>query len=69
MKILSVLVEGGARLLQSFIDEGLWDEARIICNRQLVIGKGLPSPELESAELIEEIRIGSDEIKYFQNKK
>ena len=27
--IQSLLVEGGARLLQSFIDAGLWDEARI----------------------------------------
>ena len=29
-KIQSVIVEGGARLLQSFIDEGIWDEARVI---------------------------------------
>jgi diaminohydroxyphosphoribosylaminopyrimidine deaminase/5-amino-6-(5-phosphoribosylamino)uracil reductase len=26
--IQSILVEGGAKLLQSFIDEGIWDEAR-----------------------------------------
>ncbi len=32
MKIQSVLVEGGAKLLQSFIDEGFWDEARVITN-------------------------------------
>lgn len=29
-KIQSVIVEGGAKLLQSFINEGLWDEIRII---------------------------------------
>ncbi len=29
-EILSVLVEGGAHTLQSFIDRGLWDEARVI---------------------------------------
>ncbi len=27
--VQSLLVEGGARLLQSFLDEGLWDEARV----------------------------------------
>src|SRR5207247_2413973 len=27
--IQSIIVEGGAKLLQSFIDENLWDEARI----------------------------------------
>ena len=33
--IQSILVEGGARLLQSFIDEGLWDETRMITNESL----------------------------------
>ncbi len=28
-KILSVLVEGGAKLLNSFFENGLWDEARV----------------------------------------
>jgi diaminohydroxyphosphoribosylaminopyrimidine deaminase / 5-amino-6-(5-phosphoribosylamino)uracil reductase len=46
MNLLSVLVEGGTRLLQSFIDEGLWDEARVITNTRLEIKSGLPSPLL-----------------------
>jgi riboflavin biosynthesis pyrimidine reductase len=37
-------VEGGATLLQSFIDQGLWDEARVITNNDLNIPDGLPSP-------------------------
>jgi diaminohydroxyphosphoribosylaminopyrimidine deaminase / 5-amino-6-(5-phosphoribosylamino)uracil reductase len=37
LNIQSVLVEGGAELLQSFIDENLWDEARVITNTQLTI--------------------------------
>ena len=68
MKFLSVLIEGGARLLQSFIDEGMWDEARIICNRQLTIGNGLPAPELTDAELKAEIMIESDVVNFYQNK-
>ncbi|MGQ0740274.1 MAG: bifunctional diaminohydroxyphosphoribosylaminopyrimidine deaminase/5-amino-6-(5-phosphoribosylamino)uracil reductase RibD, partial [Bacteroidota bacterium] len=46
LRIQSVLVEGGARLLQSFIDEGIWDEARVIENTKLKIGNGLPAPVL-----------------------
>ncbi len=42
----SVLVEGGAMLLQSFIDADLWDEARIITNVALQIGKGIAAPKL-----------------------
>jgi diaminohydroxyphosphoribosylaminopyrimidine deaminase/5-amino-6-(5-phosphoribosylamino)uracil reductase len=45
--IQSVLAEGGTYLLQSFIDEGIWDEANIITNQRLAIGKGLPAPVLK----------------------
>jgi diaminohydroxyphosphoribosylaminopyrimidine deaminase/5-amino-6-(5-phosphoribosylamino)uracil reductase len=51
LKIQSVLVEGGARLLQSFIDEGYWDEARVITNNDLEISGGLPAPVLKGGEL------------------
>ena len=47
MNIQSVLVEGGAYLLQTFIDEGIWDEARVITNEQLSIGEGISSPVLK----------------------
>ena len=30
LNIQSLLIEGGTKLLQSFINEGLWDETRII---------------------------------------
>jgi len=47
LKIQSVIVEGGAVLLQSFIDEGVWDEARVITNTKLVTSGGLPAPHLD----------------------
>jgi diaminohydroxyphosphoribosylaminopyrimidine deaminase/5-amino-6-(5-phosphoribosylamino)uracil reductase len=50
LKIQSVLVEGGARLLQSFIDEGYWDEARVITNNELELPGGLPAPVLSGFE-------------------
>ena len=48
LKVLSVLVEGGALLLQSFIDEGYWDEARVITNNELEIPGGLAAPVLKN---------------------
>lgn len=43
-KIQSLLVEGGAKLLQSFIDEGLWDEAYVeLCPQHLEHGISAPS--------------------------
>jgi diaminohydroxyphosphoribosylaminopyrimidine deaminase/5-amino-6-(5-phosphoribosylamino)uracil reductase len=67
--IQSVLIEGGARLLQSFIDEGTWDEARIITNQELIIGEGLPAPVLTHHELKNSEQIHSDLIEFFTNKK
>lgn len=45
-KIGSLLVEGGSRLLQSFIDSGIWDEIRIETNPALSLGEGVPAPQL-----------------------
>ena len=65
--INSILVEGGTRLLQSFIDEGIWDEARIITNRSLTIGNGLNAPQLKSAIFYKEETIINDQIIYYKN--
>ncbi len=62
--IQSIIVEGGAKLLQSFIDKHLWDEARVIANQDLMIKEGLNSPFF-SGELIQEEEIFSDSIQYF----
>ena len=67
MKIQSILVEGGAQLLQSFIDEGCWDEARIIINEQLIIENGVPSPELKNHSLVKTENLFSDTIYYYSN--
>jgi diaminohydroxyphosphoribosylaminopyrimidine deaminase / 5-amino-6-(5-phosphoribosylamino)uracil reductase len=64
--IQSVLVEGGAQLLQSFIDENIWDEARIITNEDLIIGSGLPAPLLKKYQITSKEHLGSDVIRYYQ---
>src|SRR6185437_14369043 len=47
MNIQSVMIEGGSNTLQSFIDAGLWDEARIITNKELIIENGIAAPEMK----------------------
>ncbi|WP_431211178.1 RibD family protein [Puia sp. P3] len=67
LKIQSVLVEGGARLLQSFIDEGYWDEARVITNTQLELPGGLSAPVLGTIQPISHESLFTDTIRYYRN--
>ncbi len=67
LKIQSVLVEGGTKLLQSLIDENCWDEARIITNTELEIPGGLDAPFLGKAAEISVERILSDTIHYYKH--
>lgn len=67
LNIQSVLVEGGARLLQSFIDTGLWDEARVIRNTGMKTGNGLAAPDLEKGRLEETLQIEQDEVQTWRN--
>jgi diaminohydroxyphosphoribosylaminopyrimidine deaminase/5-amino-6-(5-phosphoribosylamino)uracil reductase len=70
LEIQSVLVEGGARLLQSFIDEGLWDEIRRIENRDNSLitntSNGLKAPTLPGAIKVDEQKLFSDIIEIFK---
>ena len=65
--IQSVLVEGGTKLLQSFIDDGLWDEARIIINRNMYLTNGIPAPLLRHARLVDSVSYGSNQLNCFQH--
>lgn len=67
LNVQSILVEGGARLLQSFIEEGLWDEARVITNEELAIGNGLPAPQLTNQSPVKSERVFTDTVRYHQN--
>lgn len=42
--VQSLIVEGGARTLQSFLDSGLWDELRVETNLALTVSQGTPAP-------------------------
>lgn len=46
-KIISVFVEGGAKLHESFLESGLWDEARVFTGK-MSFSQGVPAPELHA---------------------
>lgn len=64
--INSVLVEGGAYLLERFIESGLWDEARVI-NGSTMLPEGVTAPVLPRALLLEETSLQGDRILYYRN--
>lgn len=67
LKLQSILIEGGEKLLQSFIEKNLWDEARIITNRKMIIEKGLKSPDLVNKKWIVDFSLGDDLITVYKN--
>ena len=44
--VQSLIVEGGAKTLQSFLIQGLWDEIRVETNLALTVGGGTRAPHL-----------------------
>jgi diaminohydroxyphosphoribosylaminopyrimidine deaminase / 5-amino-6-(5-phosphoribosylamino)uracil reductase len=68
LNLQSILVEGGATLLQSLIDADLWDEARIITNTELIVGPGLSAPNfLRPVKISETEKIEKDLIQTIYN--
>lgn len=62
----SLLVEGGARVLNNFIEEGLWDEARVFYGNEN-FGKGVEAP-LINGILGSEISFNTSLLKIYFNK-
>jgi diaminohydroxyphosphoribosylaminopyrimidine deaminase/5-amino-6-(5-phosphoribosylamino)uracil reductase len=67
LNIQSVLIEGGTKTLQSFIDTGLWDEARVIINEEMIIENGISAPEMRNFKLVKTEKNFSDRIGYYTN--
>lgn len=65
-KLQSLIVEGGAKTLNSFIGLGLWDEIRVEA-APFSVYTGVKAPKLpENAVLVKHEIIGSNEIKIFR---
>ena len=66
-QIQSLIVEGGAKTLQSFIDKGLWDELRVETNLGMTVTDGTRSPQIPAtAEVRETIRDGVNQLVCYQ---
>ncbi len=61
--LTSVIIEGGSKTLQTFIDTDLWDEVRVF-KGPMNFEKGVAAPNFEG-KLISETRIGEDQLQIF----
>ncbi|MBX9779185.1 MAG: bifunctional diaminohydroxyphosphoribosylaminopyrimidine deaminase/5-amino-6-(5-phosphoribosylamino)uracil reductase RibD [Chitinophagaceae bacterium] len=66
--IQSILVEGGAYTIRQFIEQGIWDEARIIENTELIVGDGLQAPILINRSVQHQQKLGKDMISFYTPK-
>lgn len=64
-KIQSVLVEGGAAVLDSFLEAGLWDEIRQ-CQSKKIVGKGIKAP-IVAGTLIKTEMVETDRWSFYRN--
>lgn len=63
--IQSVIIEGGARTLQTFIDAGMWDEVRVFTGNA-VLSKGLLAPGIDGHKH-DEFMVGVDKLDIWYN--
>ncbi|MHB1179097.1 MAG: bifunctional diaminohydroxyphosphoribosylaminopyrimidine deaminase/5-amino-6-(5-phosphoribosylamino)uracil reductase RibD [Daejeonella sp.] len=64
MDVQSVIIEGGAKMLNLFIEAGLWDEARIFTGKQ-IWETGIAAPVL-NGNLIEKLNVGTDILEIWE---
>ncbi len=64
-KISTLLVEGGAQLLQFFIETGLWDEALVLVGNRVLL-QGVPAPRVDGA-LKGRYSVGDDLLFRYRN--
>ena len=64
-QIQSIIIEGGNKTLQTFIDSNIWDEARIFTG-QNTFSKGVGAPKIEGG-FISEQDIEGDKLRFFSN--
>ena len=65
MDIQSIIIEGGAKILNLFISADLWDEARVFTGPERW-GEGIASPVLRG-ESVETISVGPDTLQVWRN--
>lgn len=63
--ILSVMVEGGSKLIDSFIQSGFWDEAVVFSNEK-ILNNGIKAPVFDHKPM-EETTLGTDKFVRYRN--
>jgi diaminohydroxyphosphoribosylaminopyrimidine deaminase/5-amino-6-(5-phosphoribosylamino)uracil reductase len=63
--IQSVIIEGGRQTLQSFIDAGLWDEAKVFVG-DVVFKEGVEAPVFNE-EPVDELAVGNTKLFSYKN--
>ena len=64
-QIQSVIIEGGAQIIQTFIDANLWDEARVFIGNNKFVN-GIKAPVLNKTPSKKE-KIETDELLIISN--
>lgn len=67
IKTQSLIVEGGQKTLQSFIENNFWDEARIFIGKQF-FNQGIKAPQLKNNIIIKKQHYKKSNLLYFKNK-
>ncbi len=63
----TLMVEGGAGLINSFIDQNLWDEARIFTGKMVIADRlAIPAPTL-NGRLTQSFILGPDKLEVYKN--
>lgn len=63
--IHSLIIEGGSSLINSFIEENLWDEARVFTSKHS-FGEGIDAPQIKSEPISIE-SVFDDQLVYYKN--
>jgi diaminohydroxyphosphoribosylaminopyrimidine deaminase / 5-amino-6-(5-phosphoribosylamino)uracil reductase len=65
--IQSVLIEGGSKLLQYFINNNWFNECIVITNNNLNVNDGIKSPTLKNNILTKTLTVQNDIISFYKN--
>lgn len=65
-QISSIIVEGGTNTIYQFMNQNLWDEARVFVNPHKPFVHGIPAPEI-NLDAASSIEVGKDLLYLFKN--
>ena len=64
--ISSIIIEGGTTLLNAFLEEGLWDEAKVFKSTVVAFEEGILAPKSPRNRIFSQ-QIEADRLEYYMN--